>query len=899
MTYTNSSGAFLFSGLKVGDYTPTAQKGTAFQQAVATTPTEVTEGQVTTAPDLLLHPIPGGLHGVVKLSGRAIHSGVNVAASGLSVAGSKQTAATTTDDTGAFTLAGLTAGTWRVTLTAAGFESQTLPEVVVGPAEDVDLGSVTLSPATGSVEGNAKLANATNHEGIRVAVQQAGLEQQATFTNANGAYHFTTVPVGTYSVVATKGGYRRQTESPVVVEAQKATSVAPMTLTEQAGDVWLEDGAGQTLGDATSLAQVRVRGSYPNAFEARFCESPSVQPAAGGDPSTFTLADCAWTALTYSGGAGAPWDAIALSFRPSPCPLAGSPLAVCDGAKTVYVRVRDADSAESDWFELPVVLDRKPPKGMVVIEPDSATLLAGQIANGGAAYTRTASVRVLVSTDEDRSGVAPGGAVSGLSGAWLYRSPTDAAPVSLVVSEGESMVDGINLTSGADGARSLYLKVTDRAGNSSVADLATVFCPDPRGSTLPASCDSVFLDTTPPPSMAFAINPPLPDDFTQGSAYATSPVVRLGLDSTLTGKAEDQAVEITLSNDSTFVAAVSQPLAAPKTVLSWVLSPGDGAKTVYAKVRDAAGNTSARFEASVQLVTVVPEVPLLSPVGDYTRSAKPTLSFAPVTGASAYRLQLCDLGDLHRRGPRRGLQPDRALVRPHHAAARGHLVLAREVQERGRARERLRPGRLLHRGHDRALGADALPGGLADQAEPPDALLDEHHRRRALPGRPGHRGRLQLRPRRDAAAQRDDPRRGAHPRHPRRRPLVLARPGHRRRRQHLALRRRRLLPGDDHASVQPGAALPGRRRAPLRGRRRLLLVRAAAPSATSSTSPRARPSPPSSAPAPPSPRAASRSPTAPGTGGSSRATPPTTSPTRAARRCARCASTPSTRRCRR
>ncbi|HEY3448288.1 MAG TPA: Ig-like domain-containing protein [Myxococcales bacterium] len=643
VTYTDPSGAYLFNGLKVGSYSPSAQKGTAFQQAVASAPVKVTEAAVATAADLVLHPVPGSLHGLAKLQGRSVHSGIAIAATGLSVAGSKQTAATTTDDAGAFSLAGLTAGTWRLTLTSLGFQTVTLAEAVLGPADDLDLGTVTLSPATGSVEGSAKLANATNHEGIRVAVQQAGVEQQATFTAPNGSYRFASVPVGTYSVVATKGGYRRQSESPVVVEAERTTTVATLGLTVQAGDVWLEDGVGQTLGDATSLAQIRVRGTYPNAVEGRFCESPSIQPHLGGDPSTFTLADCAWVGLTYSGGVGTPWDAMPLSWRTSPCPRAGDPLAVCDGAKTAYVRVRDSDGAESDWFELPVVLDRRAPKGVVVIEPDSATILAGAIANGGAAYSRSTTVRVLVSTSEDRSGVAAGDAVSGLAGAWLYRSPTDAAPVPLVVGEGESMVDGVNLPGGADGSRSLYLKVTDRAGNSSVADLSAVSCPDPRSAALPGACDTVFVDTTPPPSVAFAINPLLPDDFTQGAAYATSPVVRLGLDSTLTGKPEDQAVEITLSNDSSFVTGVVQPLAGPKTVLSWVLSPGDGPKTVYAKVRDAAGNLSARFEASVQLVTTVPEIPLLYPVGAYTRSSKPTLVFAPVSGADTYRLQLCDV----------------------------------------------------------------------------------------------------------------------------------------------------------------------------------------------------------------------------------------------------------------
>lgn len=231
VAFTDASGAYLFSDLPVGPYRPSAQKGTAFLPATSAQDVFVEEGETAVAAELVLEPVPSSLHGVVELQGRAVHSGVSVVASGLTVAGSEQTASTTSDDAGAFRLTGLTAGTWRVTLSAQGFRTvrEAIGEVVLSPGEDEDLGTWTLEPATGAIEGSVLLSDRSNHEGVRVALLASGAEREDDSTDPSGRYSFSNVPVGIYNIVATLGGYTRGIQTAITVNAEQTTTVPAMT----------------------------------------------------------------------------------------------------------------------------------------------------------------------------------------------------------------------------------------------------------------------------------------------------------------------------------------------------------------------------------------------------------------------------------------------------------------------------------------------------------------------------------------------------------------------------------------------------------------------------------------------------------------------------------------------
>lgn len=103
---------------------------------------------------------------------------------------------------------------------------------------------------------------------------------------------------------------------------------------------------------------------------------------------------------------------------------------------------------------------------------------------------------------------------------------------------------------------------------------------------------------TTPPTGTLLIN--------QGAAYANSPTVALTLSAT---DDSGTVAQMQFSNDN----VTSSIPEAYATTKSWILSHGDGLKTVYAKFADAAGNWSAPARVSVTLDTVAPTVTIEEP----------------------------------------------------------------------------------------------------------------------------------------------------------------------------------------------------------------------------------------------------------------------------------------------
>jgi hypothetical protein len=103
-----------------------------------------------------------------------------------------------------------------------------------------------------------------------------------------------------------------------------------------------------------------------------------------------------------------------------------------------------------------------------------------------------------------------------------------------------------------DGAQYVYVKFKDEAGN--IENIS----------------DSIVLDTT-PPTGTYAIN--------DGSSYSMTADVSLNLDF-------EDAREMKFSNDGVSY-SVWEPYATSK---DWVLSAGDGIRSVYVKLKDAVGN---------------------------------------------------------------------------------------------------------------------------------------------------------------------------------------------------------------------------------------------------------------------------------------------------------------------
>lgn len=248
----------------------------------------------------------------------------------------------------------------------------------------------------------------------------------------------------------------------------------------------------------------------------------------------------------------------------TPYALNGSyTLTAGDGRKTVYAQSSDG-TTESAVLSDDVILDTTPPA--------SASLLV----NGGAFFTNTAEGTVQLSL----------GAVDSLSGvaemmlswdsdfgddSWVPFAPVLTYPIADPA-----------VTPLADGIKTFYVVFKDGAGNAM--------------SPGQAAQAQIELDRVPPTLTGLTIDCHGVAD----ALYCNTPVVTVSVQLA----SPDASVTMALSNTGSFGAASFTELA-PQVV--WMVSPGDGLKTVSIMLRDAAGNfTTGTDHDTIVIDSVAP-----------------------------------------------------------------------------------------------------------------------------------------------------------------------------------------------------------------------------------------------------------------------------------------------------
>jgi len=240
-----------------------------------------------------------------------------------------------------------------------------------------------------------------------------------------------------------------------------------------------------------------------------------------------------------------------------------------DGTKTVHVRFADALGNEStETISASIYLDRTAPTGTV---------------NGGATVAvNTADVTVTLElSDGAGSGVDTVQLISGAaaSGTWTSSSGNSGSLSSGAFASATPAAASFGFPIPAsDGNKVLTFRVWDKLANH--RDIS----------------GTIRYDTTPPTLTSISIN--------GGAAETNSTSVTV----TLNGASDANSGTVThvgLANDAGFTNPTWIPYG---STVAWTLEEGDGSKTVYAKVRDAAGNVSASaVSASVTLDTAAPE----------------------------------------------------------------------------------------------------------------------------------------------------------------------------------------------------------------------------------------------------------------------------------------------------
>ena len=172
---------------------------------------------------------------VTMVGGTGTASGMLVDASGNGLGGAtvtvggittpESTTTLTTGAIGSFLIAGLpTPGSYTLTFSLAGYQSQTVPVVLDSdhPAPSV---SVTLTKGVGRIVGVVLDPSHTANVGATVTVTDGKNVRTTTSVNSptSGSYVIADLPPGTYTVTVTRDGYGQQTALVTVVAGQDTT----------------------------------------------------------------------------------------------------------------------------------------------------------------------------------------------------------------------------------------------------------------------------------------------------------------------------------------------------------------------------------------------------------------------------------------------------------------------------------------------------------------------------------------------------------------------------------------------------------------------------------------------------------------------------------------------------
>lgn len=221
---TSSDGSFIKT-VKPGSYTVTASYPGYSSQTIDIT---VTENNNTSAvfPELPLSS--GGVAGTVILTGSEDFSGVVVTLTDSEAATTTYTEITGAD--GSYRFTGLKkGGTYFMTFSKDGYvtdRSRNI-DVTVGSVSVAE--SVTLRSTTATLKGKIQLEGASSYENVTILLKN-DKNQYTSTTDQKGEYLINRVIPGTYTILASKGGFVTSTPSEIVVEPSSEKTLETKTL---------------------------------------------------------------------------------------------------------------------------------------------------------------------------------------------------------------------------------------------------------------------------------------------------------------------------------------------------------------------------------------------------------------------------------------------------------------------------------------------------------------------------------------------------------------------------------------------------------------------------------------------------------------------------------------------
>jgi hypothetical protein len=379
---------------------------------------------------------------------------------------------------------------------------------------------------TGTAVVTASLSATDANEGAGKINLQVRLGNDPTFAGSSWQSYVASLPWVLPLGDGPKNVYAQFRDSSGNVSAPTSASIQLLTAPPTGGTIAVAGGA-----PATNQASVTATIGAVGAVKMQLYVNGAAQP--GG-----------WVAYATSA-------AVALGLTPD------------ESTRTVSAVFRSAGGVDGGDAVTSIVMDHTAPVAPTLV------------INGGATFSGSTGVTLSVSAQD---GPQTGTVASGLASVEV------ADNVAFTALQAFPYAAALPWTvSAGDGAKAVYARFRDKAGNTSSAVTS-----------------AITLDRTAPSGVTIALagNAEAPANNT-GTPVVTASVFATDAYEGI-GKAN---LQVRLGNDSGFSGSSWQPYT---TSLPWVLLPGDGSKTVWVQFKDAAGNLSLMPSATIQLTTTAP-----------------------------------------------------------------------------------------------------------------------------------------------------------------------------------------------------------------------------------------------------------------------------------------------------
>ena len=226
---SDAYGNYDLSGLPAGVY-DLVVNDTGFAQAEVLG-VDVTQSNATETVGLTAESTIGGT--IALGSGGAAETTLQVTASIAGSTDANQTY-TNTSTSSSFSLIGLPAATYDVTLSMPGYATQTLSNVVVGAGQSVGLGPITLAPAS-EIDGTVTSTDPnTPAAGMLIQALQGSTVVGSAFADSSGNFQITNLASGTYTLAAPLSLF---VTAPTVAVASGQTVTGQSVLVQPGGTI--------------------------------------------------------------------------------------------------------------------------------------------------------------------------------------------------------------------------------------------------------------------------------------------------------------------------------------------------------------------------------------------------------------------------------------------------------------------------------------------------------------------------------------------------------------------------------------------------------------------------------------------------------------------------------------